>query len=178
MAAPDRVSSYAQAFYEAAMERWLSALEEAAARMRQDPGLLARGQATDVEFAVRKPVLDSLLPADADLATRNVIYALAQQGDLGIVADVTRALRQLMRRAEAAPVVAEVTSAVALTDAERQALLARLEAEHGAGLDVRYRVDPAILGGLIVRVGDKLMDGSLASKLAAMKQVLGVTTGD
>ena len=40
---------------------------------------------------------------------------------------------------------------------------------------MRYRVDPAILGGLIVRVGDKLIDGSVASRLAAMKQALGVT---
>ena len=73
------------------------------------------------------------------------------------------------------PVQVEVVSAVPLTDAERQTLLAKLEAQHGAGLDLRYRVDPAILGGLIVRIGDKLIDGSVASKLAAMKQVLGVS---
>jgi F-type H+-transporting ATPase subunit delta len=54
--------------------------------------------------------------------------------------------------------------------------VARLETQYGADLDVRYKVDPTILGGLIVRVGDKLIDGSVASRLAAMKQVLGVAT--
>jgi F-type H+-transporting ATPase subunit delta len=160
------------------MERWLAALEGAATRLQVEPDLLARAQAADAEFVVRKPLLDSLLPADADLPVRNLVYALAQRGDLTLLADVAVALRERMRRVGAAPVVAEITSAVPLTDAERQSLVARLEAQYGAGLDVRYQVDPAILGGLIVRVGDKLIDGSVASRLAAMKQVLGVTMGD
>ena len=178
MDAPDRVSSYAQAFYEAALELWLAALEVAAAKLAVDPALLARGQAESVAFAQRQPILDSLLPADADLPVRNLVYALAQHGDLASMAEVTAALRERMRRVGAAPVVTEITSAVPLTDAERQSLVARLETQYGADLDVRYKVDPTILGGLIVRVGDKLIDGSVATKLAAMKQVLGVTMGD
>jgi F-type H+-transporting ATPase subunit delta len=69
-----------------------------------------------------------------------------------------------------------VTSAVALTDDQRIALASKLEAQYGAGLEIRYRLDPAILGGLIVRVGDKLIDGSLAARMAAMKRTLGVAT--
>ena len=107
---------------------------------------------------------------------RNLVYALAQRGDLALLAEIAVALRERMRRAEAEPVAAEIISAIPLTDAEREALVARLESQYGAGLDVRYVVDPAILGGLIVRVGDKLIDGSVATKLAAMKQALGVTS--
>jgi F-type H+-transporting ATPase subunit delta len=62
-----------------------------------------------------------------------------------------------------------------LTDEQRKNLVAKLEAQYGANLVYSYRIDPAILGGMIVRVGDKLIDGSVASKLAAMKQALGVT---
>jgi F-type H+-transporting ATPase subunit delta len=177
----DRVRSYADAFFEAAWERWLAALEAVAGRLGQDPKLLERlepkapyGQAADVEFAQRQPLLDSLLPADVDLPLRNFLYALMQRGELGLLAGIADALRQ-RARAKVVPVQVEVVSAVPLTDAERQTLLAKLEAQHGAGLDLRYRVDPAILGGLIVRIGDKLIDGSVASKLAAMKQVLGVS---
>ena len=71
-----------------------------------------------------------------------------------------------------------MVSAIALADEQRRALVAKLEAQYGRNLVYSYRVDPAILGGLIVRVGDKLIDGSVASKLAAMKQALGVTTAD
>ena len=72
----------------------------------------------------------------------------------------------------------EVVSAIALTDEQRKSLDAKLEAQYGVNLSFSYRVDPAILGGLIVRVGDKLIDGSVASKLAAMKQTLGVTSDE
>ncbi|PKO20944.1 MAG: ATP synthase F1 subunit delta [Chloroflexi bacterium HGW-Chloroflexi-1] len=173
----DRVRSYADAFFEAAWERWLAALETAAGRLEQNPQLLARLQAADVEFAQRQPLLDSILSADVDQPVRNLLYTLMQRGELALLAGIAHSLRQ-RARAQAAPVRVEVISAVPLTDTERQALLAQLEAQHGAGLDVRHRVDPTILGGLIVRVGDKLIDGSLASRLAAMRQALGATTGD
>ncbi len=132
-------------------------------------------QAADVEFVQRQPLVDRLLPADADLPVRNLLYALTQRGDLGLLPEIVTSLRQRAARAAAAPAVAEVTSAVPLTDAERALLVARLQAQFGGELDVRYQVDPSILGGLIVRVGDKLIDGSVASKLAAMKQSLGVS---
>ncbi len=69
----------------------------------------------------------------------------------------------------------DVVSAIALTDDQRRVLVEKLEAQYGAGLVFAYRVDPSILGGLVVRVGDKLIDGSVASRFAAMKQALGVT---
>ncbi|MDQ1301608.1 MAG: F-type H+-transporting ATPase subunit delta [Chloroflexota bacterium] len=175
MDAPDRVSSYAQAFYEAALERWLAALAGTAAKLAAEPATLARAQAVGADFALRQPILDQLLPAEVDLPVRNLIYTLAQRGDLALLADIAVALRERMRRTAAEPVTAEIISAVPLTDAERQTLVAGLEAQYGAGLVARYQVDPAILGGLIVRVGDKLIDGSVASRLAAMKQALGVT---
>ncbi|MCB0253985.1 MAG: F0F1 ATP synthase subunit delta [Anaerolineae bacterium] len=42
------------------------------------------------------------------------------------------------------------------------------------GLDFRFNVDPDILGGLLIRVGDKLLDTSVASRLVAMRQSLGL----
>ena len=89
---------------------------------------------------------------------------------------VVRPARRVVHRAEAAPVPVEVVSAIALTESSARALVAKLEAQYGANLSFSYRVDPSILGGLIVRVGDKLIDGSVASRLAAMKQALGVTS--
>ncbi len=85
---------------------------------------------------------------------------------------ITDSLRERVRRKEAGPTEVEIVSAVALTDGEREALAAKLE---GRGpLAIRYRVDPQILGGLIIRVGDELIDSSVATRLAAMRQALGV----
>jgi F-type H+-transporting ATPase subunit delta len=178
MSTPDRIHPYAEAFCQAALERWLAPLDDVAAKVAQDHSLLERLQATDVDFARRQRLLDGVLPGDADPPVRNLLYTLMERGDLGLLAGVAGAVRQRMARAEAAPIQVEVVSAVPLTDVERQSLIAKLEAQYGAGLDVHYRVDPAILGGLVVRVGDKLIDGSLATRMAAMRQALGVTIGE
>ena len=178
MSAADRSQSYSQAFFEAAMERWLAALQVVSGRLAEDPALVERLQAADVDFGERMPLLDRYFPAEADPPVRNLVYTLMQRGDLALLGDVTESLRQRIRRVEAAPLAVEVTSAVALTDEQNAALVSRLEAQYGGGLEIRYRVDPAILGGLVVRVGDKLIDGSLLSRMAAMKQRLGVAAGE
>lgn len=174
----DRAHSYAEAFYEAAWERWLAALEAAAAKMAQDQQLLDRAQAAQIEFSARQPLLDSILPTETDLPVRNLLYTLAQHGDLGLLPDLNAALRSRIMLAGETATRVEVVSAVPLTQEETAALIAKLTTQYGRGLEFHYRVDPAILGGLVVRVGDKLIDGSLATRLAAMKQTLGVTTGD
>ncbi len=178
MSTANRAHSYAQAFHEAALERWLAALQAVSERLAEDRGLVERLQATDVDFGERRPLLDEVFPAEIDPPVRNLVYTLMQRGDLEILGGVVESLRQELRRAEAAPAVVEVTSAIPLTADQRKALISRLEAQYGTGLEVEYRLDPAILGGLIVRVGDKLIDGSLASRMAAMRQSLGVATGE
>jgi F-type H+-transporting ATPase subunit delta len=67
---------------------------------------------------------------------------------------------------------ATVTSAVPLTPDDVQAITKRLTDMTGGEVVVSTRVDESILGGLVVRIGDRLIDGSTKSKLAALKQQL------
>ena len=64
---------------------------------------------------------------------------------------------------------AEVTSALPLTDAEQETVKKDVLAKAGAQA-VTFRVDPAILGGLVIKVGDKVVDGSVAGKLEGLRQ--------
>lgn len=172
----ERVHSYANAFFEAAFERWLDALHSAATALASGQhGRLTDLQASGADFALQQRAIDGLLPAGADPLMRNLLYTLAQHGDLDLLGAITEALRARVRQAEAGPIPVEVVTAIALTSEQQAALEAKLAAQYGAALSYAYRVDPTILGGMIVRVGDKLIDGSVASKLAAMKQALGVT---
>jgi F-type H+-transporting ATPase subunit delta len=171
----DLARSYAEAFFAAAFERWLHVLTDAAAALARDERLTDRAQAGQMDFDARKALIDGVLPGDVDLLARNLLYSLAQRGDLDALPEIIAALQVRMARAGEAKTPVEVVSALPLTEAERAALAAKLASQYGAGLDFEYRVDPAILGGLVIRVGDKLIDGSVASKLAAMKQALGVT---
>lgn len=67
---------------------------------------------------------------------------------------------------------AVVTSALPLTDEEIKAVEKDVIAQLGKGAEVEFKVDPNILGGLIVRVGDKVLDGSVAGQLEEMRQNL------
>lgn len=69
-------------------------------------------------------------------------------------------------------VAAEVVTAVPLSDAQRQALQAALRQALGKDPDIAVRVDPAILGGLKVRVGSRLFDASVKSRLDQLKFAL------
>jgi F-type H+-transporting ATPase subunit delta len=156
----------------------LAALDAASAALAKDRSLLDRAQVGQAEFASRRALLDGMVPGDADPPVRNLLYALAQRGDLALLPDIALALRARMAQTAEAVARVEVVSAVPLTEAERAILTEKLAADYGSGLEFHYRVDPAIIGGLVVRVGDRLIDGSVASKLAAMKQALGVTTAE
>jgi F-type H+-transporting ATPase subunit b len=67
---------------------------------------------------------------------------------------------------------AEITSALPLTDAEKETVRTDIVAKIGSQT-VTFRVDPSILGGLVVKVGDKVVDGSVAGQLETLRQSLG-----
>ena len=62
---------------------------------------------------------------------------------------------------------AEVTSALPLTDDEQETVKKNFDVK-----DVTFKVDPSILGGLVVKIGDKVLDGSVAGKLEGLRQTL------
>ncbi len=67
---------------------------------------------------------------------------------------------------------AEVTSALPLTESEQAAVRSDVVSRLGGGASVAFRVDPSIMGGIIVRVGDKVLDGSVAGKLEGLRQAI------
>ena len=67
---------------------------------------------------------------------------------------------------------AEVTSALPLTADEKEAVKQDVLSKVGDQATVTFRVDPSILGGLIIRVGDKVLDGSVSGQLESMRQSL------
>jgi ATP synthase F1 delta subunit len=70
------------------------------------------------------------------------------------------------------PIKAEIVSAAALSEPEQEQLRRQLSEQFGEGLVFSFRVDPSLLGGLRVRVGDRLIDTSIASRLNALRESL------
>lgn len=73
---------------------------------------------------------------------------------------------------EVAGTAAEITSALPLSASEQDTIKKEMLTGLGSGADVRFHVDPQILGGLVVRVGDRVVDGSVAGQLQGLQQSL------
>lgn len=72
---------------------------------------------------------------------------------------------------------AEVTTAVPLDDEERTLLTERLRRYLGQTVEINNRVDPRVIGGVLARVGDRLIDDSIQGRLSRLRRQLGLAPG-
>ncbi len=131
-----------------------------------------RSTLTDQQVPVgrRLGVIDGDLLASAHPATRTALAMLLAAERLGELGGVVAAMREL---ADSGRVVAEVTVAVQLDEARRSALAAALERATGRELDVRFVVDPEVVGGVRATVGDTVLDGSVLRRLTELRTRVG-----
>jgi F-type H+-transporting ATPase subunit delta len=163
---------YAKAVYESALQGWLKHLS--AARVALEKNGAMRERATSDQAAERLAVAAAITPPEAPQEVRNFLSLLADKGHLDLLDDIIADLGRLMRKGPEAR-VARVISAVPLTEDEAAQLRAKILTRFGGDLEFDFRVDPSILGGLVVQVGDRVIDGSIAGKLTAMKATLAKT---
>jgi F-type H+-transporting ATPase subunit delta len=113
--------------------------------------------------------LDAIMEkAGAHALTANFLKLVAHNRRLFAIRDMIAAFRKLVAWARG-EVSAEVISAHALKPEQVQALKAELRAAESRDVKLTQRVDPAILGGLIVKVGSRMIDNSLRTKLQSLK---------
>lgn len=103
--------------------------------------------------------------------TGNFLRVIAGNRRLFALPAMVRAFRQ-MAAAHRGEVEAEVVSAQPLSDSQRSALRDSLASYSGKTVSMRESVDPAILGGLVVRIGSRQIDTSLRTKLSSLKLAL------
>jgi F-type H+-transporting ATPase subunit delta len=96
------------------------------------------------------------------------VATLANNGQLNTLPAVAAAFEKATQRANHA-LEAHITSAEALSDAKQNDVIADLRGKYGEGLTVHFDVDASLIGGLIVRVGDQVLDNSLRTRLSAVK---------
>lgn len=101
--------------------------------------------------------------------TKNFLGVLAQNRRLGHLGDIIRAFRSIAA-AQRGEVTAEVASAHALTDAQLETLKSKLTAREGRTVKLHSTVDPDLLGGLVVTIGSKRIDGSIRTRLNSLAQ--------
>ena len=103
--------------------------------------------------------------------TANFLKLITANRRLFVIQDIVKAYRALAAKARG-EITAEVTSAFTLNDQQVTALKDTLKASVGKDVTLQTRVDPSLLGGLIVKVGSRMIDSSLKTKLQNMKVAL------
>lgn len=168
---------YALALFELARDD--AALEGVEADLVAFGGLL--DESADLRRLVSSPVFSAedqerAIGAVTDKAgitglVGNMARLIARNRRLFVLPDIIRGFRAMLadHRGE---ITADVTSAHALSDAQTTALKAAMKGSLGKDVTIESRVDPAILGGLIVKVGSRMVDSSIRTKLNIMKSRL------
>ncbi|HEY8608679.1 MAG TPA: F0F1 ATP synthase subunit delta [Noviherbaspirillum sp.] len=109
----------------------------------------------------------SLLKTPVTPEAKNFVLMLVENGRLTLLPEIGTQFHVLKNAAEGAA-DAEITSAFELTDAQVKDLVATLEKKFGRKLNPTVKVDPALIGGVRVAVGDEVLDTSVRAKLQQM----------
>jgi F-type H+-transporting ATPase subunit delta len=148
-------------------------LETLSRAMKTSPELVDVLSNPAVRRSDRRKVLDALLQRiGATPTSLNVVRLLLDHERLGSLESISRELNAMIE-AKAGKVTAEVTSAVDLTPAQLTQLTKTLETLSGKKVVIEKKKDPALLGGVVAKVGDLVYDGSVRTQLRALRDELG-----
>jgi F-type H+-transporting ATPase subunit delta len=166
---------YAEAVFELAQEsgsldQWKDDLD-VLANVAGDGGALGVLENIKTPMEDRLGLLDRALTGMSPLA-QNLARLLVSRRRFSLVPQIATIYGEMLDD-QRGVVRAEAITAVPLSDDERDAIVDRLRAMTGArDIRIESRVDPSIIGGLIVRVGDQLIDGSTRSRLVQLRRQL------
>jgi F-type H+-transporting ATPase subunit delta len=166
---------YAEAAFEIAerdgsVDAWLAALAIAEERLTSPEAMRLLANPA-IAAASRIEVLGRLLGDDVSGAPHNLLALMVRRGRFEQLPAVSREFRRLHLRREGI-VEATVTTASGLGTADVEALRQRLETLTRKRVDLQQLVDPELLGGVSVRIGDHLIDGSVRGRLERLRTVL------
>ena len=157
LAADDRTI----AEYRASLEKLAPVFDRTTVANLRDPS---------VPMKQRVEAVNSALAGEPD-AVRSLIVLLLEKDRIAIVPQIALAFGDLVDQREGIA-KARITTAVAIDDPARRELVRRLERESGRKLRATFAVDPTLIGGAKVQIGDHLIDSSVHAKLIALGREL------
>ena len=166
---------YSQAVLEIAQDKgeldgWQSDLGKIAG-LGEDAALVALLENPKLPFNQKAKLLAERL-GDINHLALNLVYLLVAKGRLNLAGEIADEYQRLLddyRGIEPA----EVITAVPLDDEAKLWVAERLSTVIGKKVVIKSEVDPSLIGGMVARVGGKLLDGSTRSRLEALKKELG-----
>lgn len=165
---------YAQALFgvgkeKGLLDQFLGDLNDLA-QIVAHPALTRAMENPKVPFATKRDLVRRFL-GDRGPYFATFVDLLVNKGRVSAATEI-RDSYQRMLNADRGIEVAQVTTAVPLDEKDEQVLSQRLSEITGKKVILETKVDPAILGGLVARIGDRVIDGSVISKLKALRAEL------
>jgi F-type H+-transporting ATPase subunit delta len=169
---------YAEALLEAASEKGRLAevreeLADFVAVVEESEELRALLHNPQIEAHVKRDALAAALD-DADELVRNFLLLVAEKGRIAEIDEIQAELERLIAREERV-LELELTTAVELSDAEATKVVRQIEEASGRRVVATRRVDPSIIGGLVVQAGSQRLDASVRGRLKKLGQELTAT---
>lgn len=170
---------YAHALFEMGEEKGVAELEQYGNALAALDRMLAEAPELDRLFKTpvitpeekRRVLRELLTRIEADDTVLRFCSLLADKERLSLLPAIAAAFGA---RLDAVKGIARgsLTTAVDLDEKRRAALVARLEKQTGKTLALRFEVDPAVLGGVVLRIGDKVLDASLRAQLDILRDII------
>jgi len=165
---------YANALADIALEQGASEpaakqLESFAAAYEESAELRTFLASPAVSMEAKHEVLEKIAKRlGASKIIRNFLFVIADHRRTQLIPEIVATFQQVLRQRQGVA-EAEISSAVELTSAQKKELAATLARVTGKKIEPKYSLDPALLGGAVVRIGDTIYDGSLRSRLNEMR---------
>ena len=174
MAKAPKAKRFAQALFELAQqhnaaEHWQEELAQVAAALSVDE--VAAFLASPRARAEDKRSIVTQVTTGRHPIIANFVGLLADRQAVGLVGQIVDEYTELLNAAMDR-ISADVTAATSISSAQEQRLRTSLGTSLQKTVVLNVHEDPEIIGGLVVRVGDQIIDGSVRTKLASMKQRL------
>ena len=173
MAAAHRI--YAQALLGAAkgkgrLPRVRGELAEFVAAVRASRDLRALLRNPQIDSRAKAAALEAVL-AEADELVRNFVKLLAGKGRIGEIEEIHEEWERLIAREERV-LKLELTTAVELSDDEAAEIARKIEQASGRKVEAARKVDPSLIGGVVVQAGSLRVDASVRGRLNKLRQEL------
>ena len=169
IARPYAEAAFALASEEKALAHWSDALS-ALAQVVRAPEIAELIGNPAVSPSRMTALLASAVP-NLSASEKQMVQVLAENERLVALSEISALYEQLRNQAEEI-LFAEVTSAFPMTDAQVKELVDTLQKKHGKKVKASVAVDPALIGGVSIAIGDEVFDASVRGKLARMASAL------
>lgn len=147
-------------------------LQNLAEMLKTEPRLEQVFKSPVVTSAEKKAIVSKLLGlVGADRIMSNFCNLLADKNRLGELAGIAARYAELLDEANGV-LRGNVVTAIKLSPAKQEKIKAELKKKLGRDIELTFGIDPEILGGMVLTVGDKVLDSSLRAQLGIMRQIL------